>query len=222
MIKKGNIFFNIIIIISIIAFICVFAYMLYYHISNYIELKQAEKEVDLFEQQVSQNDIITVDVNDVTNEENVVTNPQSNPVQTTNKKRVTVKHKGYTVIGTIQIPKTKVKSPIVDNVTPSSISAAVATLYGPGLNKVGNTVLVAHNYRNGTFFSNNKKLVVGDKIYITDTTGVKQEYTITKTYTTSAEDFAYATRNTNGKKEISLSTCTTDVNKRLVIWAVES
>ena len=126
------------------------------------------------------------------------------------------------MIGTIQIPKTKVKAPIVDKVTTSSITSAAAVLYGAGLNEVGNTVIVAHNYRNGTFFSNNKKLVVGDKVYITDSIGRKIEYTIYKTYLASETEFDYATRNTNGKREISLSTCTTDPTKRLVIWAKES
>lgn len=74
----------------------------------------------------------------------------------------------------------------------------------------------------GTFFSNNKKLVVGDKIYITDQTGQKIEYSVYKTYTTGDTDFSYATRDTNGKREISLSTCTTDASKRLVIWARET
>jgi len=87
--------------------------------------------------------------------------------------------------------------------------------------KYGNTVLVAHNYRNGTFFSNNKKLVNGDKVYITDQKGLTVEYTIYNTYITSDTDFSYATRNTGGKREISLSTCTTDNSKRLVIWAKE-
>ena len=95
-------------------------------------------------------------------------------------------------------------------------------LYGPGPNEVGNTVYAAHNYRNGTFFSNNKNLDLGDKIYITDGLGYKQEYTITNIYETDANDFAYATRNTNGKMEISLTTCTPDPNIRLIIWAVES
>lgn len=87
--------------------------------------------------------------------------------------------------------------------------------------KFGNTVLVAHNYRNGTFFSNNNKLAVGDKIYITDSTGEKIEYTIYNKYLTSDKDFSYATRNTEGKREISLSTCTNNSSQRLVIWAKE-
>ena len=135
-------------------------------------------------------------------------------------------YKGYNLIGTIQIPKTKVKAPIVDTISRNSISAAVAFLYGPDnntkmLNEVGNTVLAAHNYRNGTFFSNNKNLAIGDKIYITDQNGLKVEYTIYKSYTTTETDFDYAIRDTHGKREISLSTCTTDPTKRLVIWAKE-
>lgn len=217
--QKGKKFFNIIIIITTIALISVIGYLAYYYISNYIALKEAEKAVDEFE-----NEVIVVAIEDEENKQNEVQDeqtPQTNQ-GTTNKTTSKVSYKGYSMIGTIQIPKTKVKAPIVDKVTTSSITSAAAVLYGPGLNEVGNTVIVAHNYRNGTFFSNNKKLVVGDKVYITDITGRKIEYTIYKTYLANETEFDYATRNTNGKREISLSTCTTDPTKRLVIWAKES
>ena len=217
--QKGKTFFNIIIIITVIALISVIGYLTYYYISNYIALKQAEKAVDEFE-----NEVIVVAIDDEENAQNEIQNeqtPQTNQ-STTNKTTSKVSYKGYSMIGTIQIPKTKVKAPIVDKVTTTSITAAAAVLYGPGLNEVGNTVIVAHNYRNGTFFSNNKKLVIGDKVYITDITGRKIEYTIYKTYLASETEFDYATRDTAGKREISLSTCTTDPTKRLVIWAKES
>ena len=108
-----------------------------------------------------------------------------------------------------------------EKVTPSSIESSVAILYGPGLNQIGNTVIVGHNYRNGTMFSNNKNLVSGDKIYITDKTGTEVMYTVYKKYETTAQDFNYATRDVNGRREISLSTCTDDSSKRLIIWAAE-
>lgn len=225
--KKGKIFFNIIIIITVIALISVIGYMAYYHISNYMALKDAEEAVAEFEKSIIVVEIDdepqeNIQVNEIVEEPSENTNTVANNAVTQtrpNKTSSNVSYRGYNMIGTIQIPKTNVKAPIVDKVTVQSIAAAVATLYGPGLNKVGNTVLVAHNYRNGTFFSNNKKLVVGDKIYITDSSGRKIEYTIYKTYTTDEMDFSYATRDTEGKKEISLSTCTTDPTKRLVIWA---
>lgn len=215
-------FLTILMIIIILAVIGLLGYIGYDFLVNYLAQKDAEEAVEEFEQQFE-----NVQEEQVNQEENN-TVPEIPQPQNTNtngggkKKTSTVTYRDYTMIGTIQIPKIKLKSPIVDKVTPKSISAAVAVLYGPGLNKIGNTVIVGHNYRNGTFFSNNKKLVVGDKIYVTDQTGKKIEYTITNTYITSDTDFDYATRDTQGKREISLSTCTEDVKKRLVIWAREN
>lgn len=128
-------------------------------------------------------------------------------------------YKGFPMIGTIEIPKINVKYPVLKDTSKSAIEVAVALYYGPGLNQIGNTVIVGHNYRNGTFFSNNKKLVEGDKVYITDSTGTKVTYTIYKTYTTAPEDSSYLDRDTQGKREISLLTCTDDTKSRLVIWA---
>ena len=51
-----------------------------------------------------------------------------------------------------------------------------------GLNKIGNTVIIGHNYRNGAFFGSNKRLNEGDKVYITDNAGLRVEYTIYKIY----------------------------------------
>ena len=214
--SKGKKFFSIFITILVVIILSLVGYLAYYYITNYLLLKEAEEAVEVFEEQVENIPEEPIEQENVVQEETPTT-----PVQTTNKtssKNVST-YRGYNMVGTIQIPKTKVKVPIVDKVTTKSISAAVGILYGSGLNEVGNTVLVAHNYRNGTFFSNNKKLAIGDKIYITDSTGTKIEYTIYKTYTTSDMDFSYATRDTEGKREISLSTCTTDASKRLVIWA---
>lgn len=131
-------------------------------------------------------------------------------------------YKGFYMAGKIEIPKINLKYPVLEEVTPKSIEVSVAVLYGPGINKVGNTVIIGHNYRNGTFFSNNKKLSVGDKIYLTDLEGTKITYTIYKKYTTGTDDFDYAVRDTNGKREISLSTCTDDSKERLIIWAKEN
>lgn len=221
--NKGKRAFSIIIGILIVIILGIVGFLAYYFITNYLVLKEAEEAVDSFEEIVEElpkENVI----------ENTVVEPQNNQTVTTTQNKTTTSgrrtttssYRGYNMIGTIQIPKTKVKAPVVDKVTVKSISAAVGILYGPGLNEVGNTVLVAHNYRNGTFFSNNKKLVIGDKIYITDATGRKIEYNVYNTYTTSDMDFSYATRDTNGKREISLSTCTTDASKRLVIWAREN
>ena len=202
--KRENSFLRVIIIIIATVLILALAYMAYHYISMFLAKKEAEVAAEDFENQVI---IVALDENE-TEEENIFQEelqeiqtqqqPSSLPSARTTINTSTT-YKGYSVIGTIQIPKTNVKSVVVDKITPNSISAAVGVLYGAGLNEVGNTVLAAHNYRNGTFFSNNKKLTIGDKIYITDQTGLKVEYEIYNSYITEDTDISYATRNTNRK-----------------------
>ena len=136
-----------------------------------------------------------------------------------------VTYMGFDVIGTIEIPATDVKYPIIPEYQNGlkALNVGIVVLYPAGdkINQVGNTVFAGHNYRNGTFFSNNKKLQKGDKIYITDSSGERVTYQITKKYETDTSDSSYMNRDTNGKREISLTTCTDDTKNRLIIWAEE-
>lgn len=217
MVNGGRTFFSILLVVISIVVIGLVGYLAYDYISNYLIAKDAAKTVDEFE-----NQIIVVAVDDENTVDDVTNTTVETPSNNNTNKTSTVKYKGYNVIGTIQIPKTKVKYPIVDDISTDAMDRAIVMLYGPGLNQIGNTVIAGHNYRNGGFFGNNKKLELGDKIYITDAYGNKVEYTITNKYLTTDTDFEYASRNTQGKREISLSTCTSDASKRLVIWAKES
>lgn len=165
---------------------------------------------------------------DVTNNEeipviNVIDtgNNSNNSNNTSNSGNSKVTYKGYNVVGKIEIPSISLSYPILERTTPDSIELAVSVLYGPGPNKVGNTTIVGHNYRNGSFFGNNDKLVLGDKIYITDESGTRLKYNIYNIYETTPDDSDFITRDTAGKREISLSTCTDNSKARLIIWAVE-
>ena len=136
-----------------------------------------------------------------------------------------ISYMGYDVIGYIEIPKTDVEYPIIPDYQGSinALNVGIVKLY-PGndsLNKPGNTVLAGHNYRDGSFFSNNKRLEKGDKIYITGVDGERVEYEITKKYETNTSDSSYMNRDTEGRREISLTTCTDDTSARLIIWAQE-
>lgn len=105
-----------------------------------------------------------------------------------------------------------------------SLEKAVAVEWpqpDPVLNEVGNVVIAGHNYRNGVFFSNNKKLSKGDKIYITDLNKNRVAYTIYNIFETTDSDASFYNRDTNGKREITLKTCTDDSQRRLIIEARE-
>lgn len=143
--------------------------------------------------------------------------------QTTNttggSKTATQTLKGFTVCGKIEIPSISLSYVVLDRATAPSMEVSVGVAYGPGLNQTGNTVIMGHNYRDGTFFSNLNQVKEKDAIYITDTTGKRVKYTVYNIYETGSSDFEYASRDTAGKMEITLATCTDDVQSRLVIWA---
>ena len=114
------------------------------------------------------------------------------------------------IIGRIQIPKTGVDYSIYKRVSPQILEKGMAMQYGPGLNIVGNTIIMGHNYQNGQLFSNNPKLVNGDKIEITDEFGNKVIYSVYDKYYVSDKDTSYYKRDVAGKREITLLCCADD------------
>lgn len=213
-------------IVLIVIVVLIIGLLIFWGVST-LRKRSAETEVDnaisAFKNNISTNtignntssniNIVNPYGNNIINEENIINN------ETGGNEDGTMKYKGFTMLGYIEIPKTGIKYPVLAETNKQALETSVAKLYGPGLNKVGNTVIVGHNYRNGTFFSDNAKLAMGDSIYITDETGQTLTYIIYKKYQTTPEDADYATRDTAGAKEITLSTCTDDSGARIVIWA---
>ena len=222
--SKYSKFLTVLLVIVIIAIVGLLGYLGYDYYEQYFITKDTAEFVDSFMSE-TENTIVTnetpVEESNVVVDENVLDSIQSTTTTNTNTGTTTTKktYKGFNVVGTIEIPKINLKYPILEKVTKKSIEVAVAVIYGPGPNEVGNTTIMGHNYRNGLFFSNLKKLSNGDKVYITDLNGNKVTYTIYNKYETTPEDADYMTRNTNGRREISLSTCTDDSSARLIIWA---
>lgn len=129
-------------------------------------------------------------------------------------------YQGFYVSGTIEIPKINLKYPILESISTKGLDTAVCFEYGAGINQVGNSVIAGHNYRNGLFFANNKKLEIGDKIYITDLNKVKLEYVIFDKFETDDNDMSfYGPSVEEGKTEVALRTCTDDSKARLVLRA---
>lgn len=128
-------------------------------------------------------------------------------------------------VGTIRIPATGIKYAIFTDPTPSALEKGVGIVYtANGLNQVGNTVIAGHNYRNRQFFSKNKNLVIGNIIYIKDASGVEVAYEIYNKFTTNESDASFYQRDTGGKREINLTTCTdngTKTGERIIISARE-
>ena len=228
----GNKYSKTLTIILIVVIVAIVGLLIFFGIDVYRKFyieTAAGEAVGEFENQVNriatlpqENDTV---INDIPPSVDLNTLYQNSTTDGSNDGNAHVQYMGYDMIGTIEIPKTNVKYPIIADYDMSinSLNVAIVKLYPSTikLNEIGNTVFAGHNYRNGTFFSNNKKLQKGDKIYITDTTGRKITYEITKKYETSTSDSSYMTRDTNGKRGIALTTCTDDTKRRLIILADE-
>jgi len=152
----------------------------------------------------------------------------NNALNTTTTTRKKEYMEDYEIIGKIEIPKTGLKCNILDETTPRSLEIAVTKIYTTsGLNNPGNTVIYGHNYRNSLFFSKNNLLQKGDKIYITDADKNKIIYEVYNTFETTSSDTTFYARpadSTEGKREITLSTCTDDASstdRRLIVQAKE-
>lgn len=216
----------IVVIIAIIGLLIFFGIDVYR--KYYIE-SAAGDAVEEFKDEVNKIASLPVDenaiLNDVTPNVDLNTLYQNNNSSTDDDNITGMDYMGYSMIGTIEIPKTDIEYPIIadEDASINSLNVAIVKLYPSSdmLNEVGNTVLAGHNYKNGTFFSNNKRLEKGDEIYITDLAGRTITYEIYNIYTTTTSDSEYMNRDTNGRREISLSTCTDDTTARLIIWAAE-
>lgn len=208
-----------ILIIVIVVIIGLLGFLAFDYIQKYYITKQASDFVEEYQGDITTgNESITEGqtIENVTVEG--LDETPTTTVTTTTKKQ----YKGYSVVGTMKIPKINFEYPVLEEVSTKALETAVIALYpsGDNLNLPGNTVIIGHNYRNGLFFSNVKKLSNGDKIYVTDYRGTSITYEIYNKFEASSTDTSFYQRDTNGLAELTLSTCTDASNdQRIIIFA---
>ena len=212
---------TIILVIVIVAIVILLGFLAYDYINKFSSTKQASDFVEDYQENIT------------TSEEDNTNNSQENvALDSTNEVPITdsstsgstgkKKYKGYTVVGTMKIPAINLEYPIFEEITTKALETGLIALYpnGDNINQVGNTVIIGHNYRNGMFFSNLKKLSNGAKIYIKDFRGTTLTYEVYNKFEAAATDTSFYTRDTNGVAEITLSTCTDASNdQRTILFA---
>ena len=127
----------------------------------------------------------------------------------------------YDIIGRITIPKIGVDYPIFSETSDELLKISICKFHGGNPNEVGNLCLAGHNYRNSKFFSKVDTLVIGDIIEVTDLSKRKLQYEIYDIHTVDPTDRRDTTQLTNGKKEVTLITCTDDNKQRIIVKCTE-
>lgn len=125
----------------------------------------------------------------------------------------------YYTIGVINIPSINVNYPILSTYTDELLKIAPCKFHGPNPNEVGNLCIAGHNYKNSKFFSKVPNLQLGDTIEITDLSGRMLTYTVYDKFIVNPDELECTSQLTDGKKEITLITCTNDNKQRHIIKA---
>ena len=217
--KYGNLLTGllIVVIIGIVAIIGYFGYKILTEDMKAKDMEKASEEFDSTFSKGSNNN----NSGDGTNVE--INGVDTNTTQENGNKKMY--KDGYEVVAKLCIPTTKVDCIVFEELTKKSLETGLVKLYSTnGLNQPGNTVIIGHNYRTSLFFGRNDELKKGDKVYLKDTSGEEIEYEIYNIFITTSNDSSFYQRETEGKRELTLSTCTDDASttdKRLIIFARE-
>lgn len=222
---KFNFFFSVFLICILVSF-CIYA--------EYDRNKSEEASQELLSEFNEDSDIlkeksnILIAVLNDTNEDSSTNDTSEDASQKAiNSSNVQTTKEGfkYTTIASINIPKINVNYPILEGETgsleetESIIKIAPAKFWGANPNKAGNFCIVGHNYLNSKFFSKVPTLENGDIIEITDENKKTLSYSVYTKYEVLPEDVSCLDQETNGRKEITLITCTNDSQKRVIVKA---
>lgn len=191
------------VIINFILVILIFGIITYLRIENYSEknIKQANNyEVK----------------NVVTSTNNIKENEK-----VYSKEEVIKEYKGYEVDSKLEIPKIELETYILKDFSKETLNISVTKFWGCKPNTIGNYCIAGHNFKNKNMFHNLKKLKRNDNLFIIDNKVGKVEYEVYDVYKVFPEDTSCLEQETNGKKEVTLITCTSDSEERIIIKAVE-
>lgn len=130
--------------------------------------------------------------------------------------------KKYESIGIVTIPKLNITYPILSKTTDALMKVSACKFHGANPNEVGNLCIIAHNYRKkGVFFSDVPTLVVGDIVEIQDLSQRTIQYEVYDVHTVMPNNVDDTTQKTNGRKEVTLITCTNDSKQRFIVRCKE-
>ena len=127
----------------------------------------------------------------------------------------------YTVESIVRVPRLEINYPVIAETSEELLKISVTKYWGPGPNEVGNYCIVGHNYKSKKMFGRLSEVVNGDIIELEDIDGNVVKYSVYDKYIVEPTDTSCTTQLTNGKKEITLITCTNYGTQRFVVKARE-
>lgn len=126
------------------------------------------------------------------------------------------------VIGIIEIDKLKINYPILSETSKELLQISPCRFAGPMPNEIGNLCIAGHNYIDNRFFARISTLELNDIITIYNLYGVKSNYIVLNKKEVQSSDISCTNQDTNGKKIVTLMTCNSILQTRIIITCIES
>ena len=152
---------------------------------------------------------------------NLETQQSTENEQNVEKEYIETEFKGYKVCAKLNIPAINLETYVLEECSKQALLTSVTKFYGEEPNKVGNFCIAGHNYGTSNMFQNIKKLKINDEIYLTDTNGNKEKYSIYDIYTVLPNETRCLSQKTDGNTELTLITCTPDSERRIIVKAIK-
>lgn len=149
------------------------------------------------------------------------------PEQVTNQEPSIVEYTtsegaNYTVEAIIRIPRLEINYPVIAETSEELLKISINKYWGPAPNEVGNYCVVGHNYKSKKMFGRLSEAVNGDIVELEGIDGKVVKYSVYDKYTVDPTDTKCTSQLTNGRREVTLITCTNYGTQRLVVKARET
>ena len=127
----------------------------------------------------------------------------------------------YEVEGTVRLERLDIDYPVLTETSEDLLKISLNKYWGPAPNQVGNYCVVGHNYKNKKMFGRLSEAVNGDIVEVEDLNGNVVTYSVYDKYVEEPDDTSCTSQLTNGRREVTLITCTNYGTQRLVVKARE-
>lgn len=165
---------------------------------------------------VALNDNEETEIYEVPDTQTQTTTNNSSTAQYTTSKGVT-----YTVESKLRIPRLGIDYVVLTETSEELLKISLNKYWGPAPNEVGNYCVVGHNYKSKKMFGRLSEITNGDIVELEGMDGKVVQYSVYDKYVVEPTDTTCTSQLTNGRKEVTLITCTNYGKQRLVVKAKE-
>lgn len=141
--------------------------------------------------------------------------------KSTEKVSIAETYQGFTVAAKLMIPKLELETNVLQEYSAEGMEVCVSKFWGVDANEIGNFCIAGHNYQKENKFYRLTELETGDELYLLDNKNGKYRYIVSAIYQVKPENTSPIDQETNGKRMVTLITCTKYSKNRIIVQALE-